>query len=238
MPVDVRAFSGTVWANYLKQVRQTDGAASERPTPTVMQTLDDLLWSITIKARTGQKSRLSKMIPSLVRRLRAGGAAVHVSGEKMKQFLDAIYALHIAAIRPEGGGRRRGCRCGGGPTRRRPPAATQVRATSTTCGRHRLRHVARVPRVRRRVDPRAARMDQPDARTVRLQARKGDGRRSRPRNLRGRWPGRASLVAEPVPLFERAVSRALDFLNARKSADGTAPPAARSGAAVADVAAA
>jgi len=65
-------------------------------------TLDDMLWSIALKARSGQKAKLSRMIPVLVRSLRAGGAAVQVTGEPIKRFLDALYELHIAAIRPYG----------------------------------------------------------------------------------------------------------------------------------------
>jgi hypothetical protein len=62
--------------------------------------MDDMLWSIVAKERTGQKARLSKMIPPLVRSLHAGGAAVQVSGEKMERFLDTLYDLHMAAIKP------------------------------------------------------------------------------------------------------------------------------------------
>jgi len=65
-----------------------------------VETLDNLLWSIAVKPRTGQKSRLSKMIPLLVRNLRSGGAAVEVSDEKIQRFLDTLYELHMAAIRP------------------------------------------------------------------------------------------------------------------------------------------
>src|SRR4029079_17971092 len=68
-------------------------------------TLDYMLWSITLKARSGQKAKLSRMIPGLVRALRAGGAAVQVTGEPIKRFLDVLYELHIAAIRPYDGNR-------------------------------------------------------------------------------------------------------------------------------------
>jgi len=59
-----------------------------------------MLWSIAIKERKGQKARLSKIIPSLVKRLRGGGTAARASDEKMKRFLSALYDLHIAAIKP------------------------------------------------------------------------------------------------------------------------------------------
>jgi hypothetical protein len=63
-----------------------------------------MLWSIAVKARKGQKARLSRMIPALVRSLRAGGAAARVPEERMTRFLAALYDLHIAAIRPGTGG--------------------------------------------------------------------------------------------------------------------------------------
>ena len=78
VPFDVRAFSETVWADYLTEVRAKQGAGSTEWTAAV-QTLDDLLWSITAKERTAQKARLAKLVPSMIRNLRAGAAAVKVA---------------------------------------------------------------------------------------------------------------------------------------------------------------
>ena len=65
-----------------------------------MGTLDDLLWSIVAKERTGQKARLTKMIPGLVLGLRKGCVAVAAPADKSKAFFDALYPLHVAAIKP------------------------------------------------------------------------------------------------------------------------------------------
>ena len=54
VPFDVRAFSETVWADYLTEIRAKQGAGSTEWHAAV-QTLDDLLWSITAKERTARK---------------------------------------------------------------------------------------------------------------------------------------------------------------------------------------
>jgi len=100
LPFDVRAFSETTWAEYLTSLRLQHGTQSDAWNVAV-QTLDDLLWSITAKERTAQKARLAKMVPPLIRNLRAGGAAVKVGDDRMKPFLEAVYQLHMAAIKPE-----------------------------------------------------------------------------------------------------------------------------------------
>jgi hypothetical protein len=40
------------------------------------------------------------MVPALIRNLRAGGAAIKVGDERMKPFLEAVFELHMAAIKP------------------------------------------------------------------------------------------------------------------------------------------
>src|SRR5262249_51807911 len=83
----------------LTLLRQARGTQSDSYIAAI-KTMDDMLWSIAAKGRNGQKARLSRMIPGLVRSLRAGGMAVQVTHEKMERFLSALYELHIAAIRP------------------------------------------------------------------------------------------------------------------------------------------
>ena len=100
VPLDVRGFIGTVWAEYMTLLRQARGTQSDDYAAAV-KAMDDMLWSIAAKARKGQKARLSKMIPGLVRSLRAGGEAVQASQDRMQRFLSALYDLHIEAIRPD-----------------------------------------------------------------------------------------------------------------------------------------
>ena len=99
VPFDIRTFLGTVWADYMTRLRLAEGVKSDAYAASV-KVMDDMLWSITAKRRAGQKARLSTMIPPMVRGLRAGAAAVEVSEEKTQCFLDVLYNLHMAAINP------------------------------------------------------------------------------------------------------------------------------------------
>ncbi len=99
VPFDIRVFIGTVWADYLTRLRQVEGTRSDAYVAAV-KIMDDMLWSITAKRRTGQKARLSTMIPPIVMGLRAGGATVQVPDEKMKCFLSVLYDLHMTAMKP------------------------------------------------------------------------------------------------------------------------------------------
>src|SRR5206468_5686520 len=87
IPFDVRSFSETTWADYLTLLRAEHGVESDAWRGAV-QTLDDLLWSITSKERTAQKARLAKLVPGLIRNLRAGAAALRIDDDRMRPFLD------------------------------------------------------------------------------------------------------------------------------------------------------
>ena len=172
-----------------------------------------------VKARTGQRARLSRMIPSLIGRLREGGASVHVTGEKMKRFLDALYELHVAAIRPEGFAKAEGMadRAAEATDDSRKNvfdlAIDAVRGTwfAFDKGNGRWSH---------------ARLDwiSPMRTTYILAGRaRGETIVVTPEDLAWEMSnGRASLVAEPVPLYDRAISAALDFLAAHGAASGAA----------------
>lgn len=99
VPFDIRTFVGTVWADYMTKLRLAEGVTSDAYSASV-RVMDDMLWSITAKRRSGQKAKLSVMIPPMVRDLRSGAAAVQVSEEKMECFLHVLYNLHMAAINP------------------------------------------------------------------------------------------------------------------------------------------
>ncbi|MDQ6620965.1 MAG: DUF1631 domain-containing protein [Pseudomonadota bacterium] len=99
VPADVRMFVETAWADYLTVLRQEHGerGAAYRG---ALQTMDNLLWSITAKERSAQKARLTKMVPGIIGSLRKGCAAVALPDNRAKPFFDTLYDLHIAAIRP------------------------------------------------------------------------------------------------------------------------------------------
>ena len=97
LPLEVRSFAETVWADYLGDLRARHGEDSDA-WRRALTTLDDLLWSIVAKERTAQKARLTKMIPTLIRGLREGIVARGVDADRAKRFLDELYRLHLSAI--------------------------------------------------------------------------------------------------------------------------------------------
>jgi hypothetical protein len=98
LPFEVRGFIDTTWVDYMASVRREHGPDSEAWNKAVA-TVDDLLWSIMAKERTSQKARLTKMIPSLIGALRKGATALGVAPERARAFFEALYQLHIAAIK-------------------------------------------------------------------------------------------------------------------------------------------
>lgn len=99
VPYEVRGFIETVWADHMAAVRREHGAESDAWNAAV-KTLDDLLWSIVAKDRATQKARLTKMIPSLIGALRKGAMALGLAPDRAKAFFERLYELHIAAIKP------------------------------------------------------------------------------------------------------------------------------------------
>jgi len=223
IPVDVRAFASTVWADYLTRTRQTFGSASDAYTAAV-QVLDDMLWSIAAKERTGQKARLSRMVPSLVRGLRAGAAEVGISGERMKRFLDALYALHIAAIKPPGAAAREDADAEPRAARCAPPprddgianpddvVADLAPGTWFTFDKDGAKRQAQLLWI------------SPARATYLFATRSAEVFAFTPEELA--WDlsaGHIALVLEPVPLFDRAVSATLDYLADQKTKGGAEP---------------
>ncbi len=215
VPVEVRSFTETVWADYLAQVRKQEGPAGTG-VARGLETIDNLLWSITAKERTAQKARLTKMVPGLVVALRNGCKALGLAPERTKPFFDELYRLHIDAIKP--GAAKAGAdaqiMAGAAPTANGLPAGANVHdfvnelvlgtwlAFDTPEGRINARLHWISPMRTRYVF------------TSRLRARAFV---HSPEELA--WElrnGRAALIMEPVPLVDRAVSAALDRIGAQR----------------------
>ena len=225
LPFEVRSFAETVWADYLTEVRQRQGGESAEWTQ-AQQTLDDLLWSIVAKERTAQKARLTKMIPTLISGLRKGCTTLELPADRSRAFFETLYGLHMAAIKPMPRA---------APTSAAPaasvagadaaiPTLTQTAAPLPPGSVHDF------------VDEMVvgtwlAFDDDGVASTARLswvsplRSKYIFTSRSHvrafvmtPEELAWKLVnGKASLVVEPVPLFDRAVSAALDTLAARKA---------------------
>ena len=224
LPFEVRAFVETVWADHLTLLCQESGADSQ-PWADAVRTLDDLLWSIFAKERAAQKARLTKMIPALIGALRKGCASRGIAPERTGPFFEALYPLHMAAIRPT-----------------TAPASTVAGAETANASEAAPPAGASAPIAD---TPRANVHDYVSEMAVGTWIAFGD--EANTVNARLAWvspmrtkylftsrsrtrafvytpeelayalgSGKATLVVEPVPLFDRAVSAALDTLGARQ----------------------
>jgi uncharacterized protein DUF1631 len=246
LPFQVRTFAETIWADYLTTLRKSDGANGDG-SQAALGTLDELLWSIEVKERTAQKARLTKMIPGLISGLRRGCAAVTAPDDRAKPFFEALYALHMAALKPapEAAAKPTAPARPATAVPSPPPApVSPVSPVAAVAKAAPAPAAAKAPAV-------AATGSLPNVHdfvsemAVGTWLTFGDGaaavnaRLSWVSPLRSKYvftsrsrtkayvfapeelahelgSGRASLVVEPVPLFDRAVSAALDTLAARK----------------------
>jgi hypothetical protein len=236
VPFDVRSFSETIWADYLTNVRLAQGTEGDEWRRGV-RTLDDLLWSLTAKERSGQKARLAKLVPGMIRNLRAGAAAVNVGDERVKPLLDAMYQLHMAAIKPAGTAPADDARA---------PAAAAPGVGSAEAGApvEAVAPAARIANVHdfvaemvvgtwlafgrgdKTVNARLSWISPMRSKYLFTTRERSRAIVATPEDLA--WQlgaGKATLIVEPVPLFDRAVSAALDTLAAQKPHGETAAAA-------------
>jgi len=175
----------------------------------------------------------------MIRNLRAGAAAVNVGDERVKPLLDAMYQLHMAAIKPAGA-----------------ESADDARAPAVAAAANNAANVeAGAPVSAAAPAPRIANVHDFVAEMV-VGTWLAFGRGDKTVNARLSWispmrskylfttrersraivatpedlawqlgAGKATLIVEPVPLFDRAVSAALDTLAAQKPHGDTAAAA-------------
>jgi hypothetical protein len=217
VPFEVRGFIETTWADFMAAQRREHGPDSEAWNSAV-RTLDDMLWSIVAKDRSSQKSRLTKMIPTLIGALRKGCTALGVAPERARAFFEALYQLHIAAIKSAAAAAAEAA--AQGPTRPSLPALTVHDYVSEMAVGTWLAFTKEDKPVNARltwVSP---------LRTKYLFTSRSRARAFvyTPEELAYEiGAGQVTLVVEPVPLFDRAVSAALDTLGARQPPAAPAP---------------
>jgi hypothetical protein len=219
VPFEVRGFAETIWVDYLTLVREREGADSEGWHGGV-KTLDDLLWSIAAKERNAQKSRLTKMVPNLVRCLRSGGAAVQVRDDRMQPFLEAVYKLHIAAIRPKA---EQPALELTDPETANVPTLTKITNVHDFVGEMVVGTWLSFDDEGRIVNARLSWISPLRTKYIFTTRSRGHALAVSPEELA--WQlrdGTARLIVEPVPLFDRAVSSALDELAAQKPGQAAA----------------
>ena len=242
VPFDVRTFSETTWADYLTLVRTQNGTDSDAWRVAV-QTLDDLLWSITSKERTAQKARLAKLVPAMIRNLRSGAAAVQVSDERVRPFLDVMYKLHMAAIKPKGdGGAPKAVQAASAPSSEAhaslPASAADVAEDELAAGVPSIINIhdfvsemvvgtwLAFEHGEKSVNARLSWISPLRSKYIFTSRARTKAIVVTPEELAWQFgAGKTRLIVEPVPLFDRAVSAALDSIAAR------GPPVAGSAAA-------
>ncbi|MEO5764113.1 MAG: DUF1631 family protein [Casimicrobiaceae bacterium] len=236
VPGAVRAFAETIWTDQLTALLKEHGEHAVA-TAEALRTLDDLTWSVAAKERTGQKQRLAKMIPGLVMALRKGCTALAVPAERSKAFLDELYNLHIAAIKVPASATP------GTPASLPSPRDAPVAPVADAGLKPRTRMVLSAAHdfvaemvagtwleFRSDAGPIAARLAWTGSLRMRYVFASRSGThtfvRAPEELVHALVTGPVALLLEPVPLFDRAVSAALNALAARHpDGPGAAAPA-------------
>jgi hypothetical protein len=224
VPFEVRGFAETVWCDYLTLVRTRDGADSQASTDAV-RVLDDLLWSITAKERNSQKTRLARMVPGLIKELRAGATAVQARDERVQPFLEAVYALHMAAIKPKprsapvvGVATLDSARAAGASPAEDAPKPPPVENVHDFVGEMAVGTWVAFAREHGLLNARLSWVSPMRSKYVFTTRSRGQALVVSPEELAWQLSeGTARLIVEPVPLFDRAVSSAIDELAAQHS---------------------
>ncbi|HVO89094.1 MAG TPA: DUF1631 family protein, partial [Casimicrobiaceae bacterium] len=230
VPFEIRSFAETIWTDYVTRLRVEHGPDSA-PVETALRTLDDMLWSIVAKERTAQKARLTKMIPALVSGLRRAVTLLQVPAERATRFFDTLYGLHIAAIKPpperkvaKPDGAAAGAQDTGEPTVPQGPPTVSPPPINV---HDYVSEMAPGTWLRFETDRGALNARLSWISPLRTKYIFTSRSRSRavvysPEELAyALGAGRAALIVEPVPLFDRAVSAALDTLAARTPPPGS-----------------
>jgi len=204
VPFEVRAFVETIWADYLAALRKEHGADSA-PATAALAALDNTLLSIVAKERSAQKARLSKMIPSLIGTLRAGCRVMQVPAERSTAFFETLYQLHMAALKPAATGEPAAATSP-------PPVNVHDYVGEMAVGTWLQFDAAEGP-----VDARLNWVSPLRTKYIFTSRSRSHAFIVTPEELAYQLgSGTARLVVEPVALWDRAVSAALDTLAARK----------------------
>jgi serine/threonine protein phosphatase PrpC len=98
VPAPVVAFLRTHWRHLLGERLFRDGEQGARWREGV-QTMDQLLWSITPKPDSASRDRLLAMLPFLLEQLKAGMRELGLSSDVREPFLRALSELHLCALK-------------------------------------------------------------------------------------------------------------------------------------------
>jgi len=94
----VRQFLLDHWQQVLKEFCSRHGETHHSYTSAVA-TMDDLVWSVTLKANSDERRKLVDTLPTLLRSLHVGLDLIGLPQEQRNQFFDVLVALHSAAVK-------------------------------------------------------------------------------------------------------------------------------------------
>jgi hypothetical protein len=98
VPVPVREMLLDAWIRALAQAQSTDGEGSPA-WQSLLQTMEDLLWSVEPKVQPEDRKRLVTMLPALLKHLLAGLARAAEPEAKCDEFLGLLVDCHAAAVK-------------------------------------------------------------------------------------------------------------------------------------------
>ncbi len=94
----VRQFLLDHWQQVLKELCSRHGEEHHSYTSAV-GAMDDLVWSVTLKANSNERRKLVDTLPTLLRSLHVGLDLIGLAQEQRNQFFDVLVALHSAAVK-------------------------------------------------------------------------------------------------------------------------------------------
>ena len=100
IPDVVREFLEVYWKNFLAIAYNNGGEDSEE-WQNGIETMDDLVWSITPKQIPEERDRLKTLLPSLLKRLNEGMSRVSVPDGFRNKLMATLVELHLGAVKHE-----------------------------------------------------------------------------------------------------------------------------------------
>lgn len=98
VPAPVREMLGDAWVGALAQVQASDGEGSPA-WQSLLQTMEDLLWSVEPKASAEDRKRLVTMLPGMLKSLDDGLARSMMAPPARDVFLGALVDCHATAVK-------------------------------------------------------------------------------------------------------------------------------------------
>lgn len=98
VPAPIAAFLRRHWVRVLRAVHLTAGEGSPAWREHV-SAIDDLLWSVETTQTPAERTRLTTLVPGLLRSLNGGLDRIGLAAEARRAFMDTLFDMQTAALR-------------------------------------------------------------------------------------------------------------------------------------------